>query len=72
MSILNTFKNGAVKISLDNKQDVYFQLPNKSEWQSGTVSWVKNNVFYSVEFTGNDLNADEVKQTLLYLVNQKQ
>lgn len=72
MSLLNSFKDEAEKISLDNKQDVYFQSPNQniSEWHSGIVSWVKNNIFYSVEFTGNDLRADEVKQTLLYLVNQ--
>jgi len=74
MSILSSFKNDAKKISLNNNQDVYFLPPDKklTEWHSGTVSWVNNNVFYSAEFTGTDLKTDEVKQTLLELVNQMQ
>lgn len=72
MSILNSIKNGAEKISLENSQDVYFLPPDKriAEWHSGTISWVNNDVFYSAEFIGTDLKADEVKQTLLDLINQ--
>lgn len=74
MSILNAFKNEAEKISLNNNQEVYFLPSDKklTEWHSVTVSWVDNNVFYSAGFTGTDLKTDEVKQTLLNLVNQRQ
>lgn len=74
MSILNSFKNEAENISLDNNQDVYFLSPDKesTEWHSGTVSWVNDHVFYSAQFTGTDLKTEEVKQILIQLINQMQ
>ncbi|KGP70770.1 hypothetical protein, partial [Pontibacillus yanchengensis] len=73
MSILQSFKKDAEKISLENNVDVYFNAPDKySEWHTGHISWVDSNIFYSVELTGSDLKASDVRRILLDLVKQTQ
>lgn len=73
MSLLNAFKNDGDKITLDNKQTAYYSPPNDSlVWQSSNITWVRNNISYSVGYTGKQLDADKVKQILVNLSNQMQ
>ena len=74
LSVINGFKNDSEEIILENSQVVYFSTPNDSlaEWHSDAISWVKNDVLYTIEYTGSYLKVDQIKQILLDLVNQMQ
>lgn len=71
--LLDVFRGGE-EIILDNEQVIYFTHPDESmaSWHSATMSWIADDVFYSVEYKGSNIDANAVKPILLDLVKQMQ